>query len=149
MKVKTKLALGALGAVAAVNCVRAAAYTPEKKETVKLDPECCDADLAAKHISEAITYKTVSYPDPDDMDWAEFERFHAFLDEAYPLISEHLEKEVVDRASLLYRWKGTDPSLDPIALLAHQDVVPISKGTEQDWDHEPFSGDIDGGYIWG
>lgn len=149
MKFKTKLALGAVGAAAAVNCVRAAAFVPEKKQVTKLAPENCDADRAVGHISQAITYKTVSYPDPDEMDWAEFERFHAFLDEAYPLIAANLEKEVVDRASLLYRWKGSDPSLEPIALLAHQDVVPVSKGTEQDWEHEPFSGDVCEGYIWG
>ena len=149
MKTKTKAVLGALGAAAAVNCVRAAVHKPENKTAAKLPPENCDADLAVKHISQAITYKTVSYPDPEEMDWAEFERFHAFLDEAYPLVAANLEKEIVDRASLLYRWKGTDSTLDPIALLAHQDVVPISKGTEQDWEHEPFSGDVDDGYIWG
>ncbi|MBQ3498618.1 MAG: M20/M25/M40 family metallo-hydrolase [Clostridia bacterium] len=149
MKLKTKAVLGAIGAAAAVDFVRAAAYTPEKQERIKLPAENVDADRAAEHISKAIQFKTVSYPDPDDMDWQEFERFHAFLDEAYPLTAKHLEKEIVDRASLLYRWKGTDPSLEPIALLAHQDVVPISKGTEQDWEHEPFSGDIADGFIWG
>lgn len=149
MKNKTKAVLGALGVATAVNCVRAAMFNPEKLESVKLPEENCDADLAVKHISQAITYKTVSYPDPEEMDWAEFERFHAFLDEAYPLVAANLEKEIVDRASLLYRWKGTDSSLDPIALLAHQDVVPISKGTEQDWEHEPFSGDVEDGFIWG
>ena len=46
-----------------------------------------------QNLSKAIQYKTVSYPDPDDMDWAEFERFHAFLDEAYPLTAKHLEKD--------------------------------------------------------
>ncbi len=149
MKNKSKIILGALGAATAVNCVRAAKFTPEKQDSVKLPHENCDADRAAQHISRAIQFKTVSYPDPEDMDWSEFERFHKFLDEAYPLVTKHLEKEVVDRASLLYRWKGTDPTLEPIALLAHQDVVPISKGTEQDWEHEPFSGDIDDGFIWG
>ena len=51
-----------------------------------------------------------------------------------------LEREDIAEASLLYRWKGKNPDLEPIALLSHQDVVPIEPGTEGDWTHEPFSG---------
>ena len=60
-----------------------------------------------------------------------------------------MKKEVVQEASLIYHWKGTRDDLDPIALLAHQDVVPVSEGTEQDWKYEPFSGHNDGEFIWG
>ena len=149
MKTKTKIILGAVGAATAVNCVRAAAFKPEKREAEKLPAENCDVERAIKHISGAIQIPTVSYPDSDMVDWSQFEKFHKFLEESYPLIAKNLEREVVSKASLLYRWKGTDSSLDAIALLSHQDVVPVSKGTEQDWEHEPFSGDIDDEFIWG
>jgi carboxypeptidase PM20D1 len=33
--------------------------------------------------------------------------------------------------------------------MAHQEVVPIEPGTEGDWSHEPFSGTIDGEFLWG
>ena len=61
-----------------------------------------------------------------------------------------LECELVardpDRANLVARipGKGTGPSL---ALLGHTDVVPADA---QDWQHGPFSGDVDDdGYLWG
>lgn len=149
MKTKTKVILGALGAAAAANAVHAAVHKPEKTETVKLPEENCNVQRAIEHISGAIQIPTVSYPDSSMVDWDEFYKFHAYLDESYPLIAKNLEKEVVSKASLLYRWKGTDPTLEPIALLAHQDVVPISEGTEQDWEHPPFSGYIDDEFVWG
>lgn len=33
--------------------------------------------------------------------------------------------------------------------MGHQDVVPVVPGTEKQWDHDAFSGDIADGYIWG
>ncbi|MBQ7101748.1 MAG: M20/M25/M40 family metallo-hydrolase [Clostridia bacterium] len=149
MKTKAKVVLGAVGAAAAVNCVRAAAFKPEKRETSPLPAENCNVERAIEHISGAIQIPTISYPDSDMVDWSQFEKFHKFLEDSYPLIAENLEREVVSKASLLYRWKGTNSSLDAIALLSHQDVVPVSKGTEQDWEHEPFSGDVDDEFIWG
>ena len=41
------------------------------------------------------------------------------------------------------------PTFEPIALLAHQDVVPIAAGTENDWEHPAFDGFDDGEFIWG
>jgi carboxypeptidase PM20D1 len=50
---------------------------------------------------------------------------------------------------LLYTWQGSDTALKPIALLAHQDVVPIAPGTEKDWEQPPFQGIIANGFVWG
>ncbi len=36
---------------------------------------------------------------------------------------------------------------ESVAVLIHLDVVPVS-GDEK-WDHEPFSGEVADGYIWG
>ena len=41
------------------------------------------------------------------------------------------------------------PKAAPIALLAHQDVVPVAPGTEKDWQQPPFDGVIADGFIWG
>jgi carboxypeptidase PM20D1 len=34
-------------------------------------------------------------------------------------------------------------------VMAHLDVVPVVPGTEKDWTHAPFSGDIAEGFVWG
>lgn len=138
-----------VGAAAVGNAVHAAVYKPEKRAVPQLEKTGINTQRYRENLSKAIKIKTISYRDSSITDWAEFDKFHAFLDEAYPLIKEKLTKEIVPPANLVYRWKGKDSSLNPIALCAHQDVVPISEGTEGDWLHEPFSGDDDGEFIWG
>ncbi len=146
--IKTAL-LGTAGALAAANCVKAALYKPEKVDYGMFPHEDVDEARAIAHLSEAISIPTVSNPDKSLVDWSQFEKFHDFLDMAYPLISAKLEKEVVSEASLIYRWKGKNSALLPIALLSHQDVVPVTEGTEEDWVHPPFSGFNDGEFVWG
>ena len=140
---------GAIGAAVAATAVKAALYVPKKKDFGEPTEEKVDAKRAQEHLSKAISIPTISYPDKADVDFTQFEKFHAFLEEAFPLIHKNLTKEVINEASLIYRWKGTRDDLEPIALLAHQDVVPISAGTEQDWTYDPFSGYNDGEFIWG
>jgi Gly-Xaa carboxypeptidase len=55
--------------------------------------------------------------------------------------------EKVNRFGLLYTFNGTDPSLKPMLLMAHQDVVPIDD--PNDWTYPPFSGYFDGQWVWG
>ena len=150
MKVKkAPVICGAIGAVAAANAVHAALFRPKKPEVAPLPAETVNLDRYREHLSEVIRIKTVSYRDMDKVDWGEFEKLHAFIDESYPLIREKLEKTVVPPANLVYRWKGKNPALDAVAMLAHQDVVPVTKGTERDWIHPAFEGYDDGEYIWG
>ena len=139
----------ALGAAAVVTAIKAAKFVPEKRELPAPTEEKVDEKRAQEHLSKAISIPTVSYPDKADIDFSKFDEFHAFLEEAYPLIHKTLKKEIIQEASLIYHWKGTRDDLEPIALLAHQDVVPISEGTEQDWTYAPFSGHNDGEFIWG
>ena len=147
---KKRTIIGAAVAAAAVgNAVHAALYTPKKTATEPLPKEDINVQRYRENLSKAIQFKTISNRISENVDWAEFEKFHKFLDEAYPLIAEKLEKEVIPPANLLYRWKGTRSDLKPIALLAHQDVVPVSSGTEDDWVHDAFSGYDDGEFIWG
>lgn len=146
---KKKLIAATVAVLAAGNAVHAAVHTPQKKAVPALGGENVNLERARANISNAIRIKTVSRRGSGETDWGEFDRFHAFLDEAYPLIKEKLEKQVVPPANLIYFWKGSKPELDPIALCAHQDVVPVSSGTEQDWTHPAFDGVDDGEYIWG
>lgn len=141
--------LGGVGAAALSVPVKAALYKPEQKTYETPAPENVDLDRFRANLSAAIRFRTIASKDPAKTDWAPFDAFHAFLRKQYPLLHEKTELTVINRGSHLYRWKGSDSSLEPIALLAHQDVVPISKGTLEDWVHPPFDGVDDGEYIWG
>ena len=110
---------------------------------------CLDLYRVSTIDADAIKIQTISDRDSDKVDWSKFEQFHSFLRERYPLIHQKLSLEIVGKASLMYFWQGTDSSLDPIAMLAHQDVVPISPGTESAWEHDPFGGEEADGFIWG
>ena len=95
----------------------------------------------AEKLAEMIRFETVSYKGQIQRD--KFLEFHKILEGLFPLVHKHLEKTEID-GSLLYFWKGKH-SDKPVVLMGHQDVVP-AEGT---WEHEPFSGDIEDGKIWG
>ena len=81
-------------------------------------------DRAAQHLSEAIQFKTVTFkggdPAPDAAGpWLEL---HDWLATTYPRVHAELTKRIVADYSLLFEWQGSDPSLDPLILMAHQDV---------------------------
>jgi carboxypeptidase PM20D1 len=116
-----------------------------------------DEARAAEHLGRAVTFQTISHQaqardpaqDPARNDVSTFLGLHAALREMFPKAFSAMELSVIGGASLLFTWKGKDPSRTPILLMAHQDVVPVEPGTEGDWQKPPFSGAIDGGYIWG
>ncbi|MCC8023307.1 MAG: M20 family peptidase [Clostridiales bacterium] len=141
--------LGLLALFIVITCIRAALIGEKPPAIEAMEPEHVDTKRAADHLSGAVQIPTVSHADAADTDWSQFEAFHAFLEESYPNIHRTLKREHVSTASLLYTWEGSDPSLDGVALLSHQDVVPISEGTWDDWQHPPFSGHNDGTYVWG
>ena len=95
----------------------------------------------AQKLSEMIKYDTTSYANVHDEE--RFRGFHKVLENLFPLVHEKLEKTEID-GNLLYYWKG-ESSEKPILLMSHQDVVPA----EGKWEHEPFSGDIADGKVWG
>lgn len=108
-----------------------------------------DADAAAARLGEAIRFQTVSNQDPAENKTEEWTRFQAWLQVTYPAVHKAAQREVIGGGTLLYRWEGSDPSLKPIILMAHQDVVPVTPGTEADWKHQPFGGVIAEGAVWG
>jgi carboxypeptidase PM20D1 len=108
-----------------------------------------DATLAAQHLAEAIRIRTISHQDSRDDDSAEWDRLHAWLQSTYPRAHAVMAREVVAGHTLVYTWPGSDPALPAIVLMAHQDVVPVTAGTEGDWSHPPFDGVIADGAVWG
>ncbi len=108
-----------------------------------------DAKVVADHLASVIKIDTISHEDPAEDDTSKFKVLHAQLKKQYPLTHAALQKEMVDGFSLLYTWKGSNPSLDPVVFMAHQDVVPADEHTLNQWTHAPFSGAIADGFIWG
>jgi carboxypeptidase PM20D1 len=120
-----------------------------KQPKPQLTSVVLNEDLAVTHLSKAITYQTISYQDRSKFDFKEFDGFIAFLQEAYPTIHKKLELEKINGYSLIYKWKGAAATRKPIGFTSHYDVVPVLKGTELNWEHEPFGGKVVEGKIWG
>lgn len=112
-------------------------------------PVAVDLARAAEHLSLAVQIPTVRHQDrAQDVD-DEWTRLHGLLDSAYPTVSAKMSKVELASRTLVYTWPGSDPSLAPVVLMAHQDVVPVTEGTEGAWKHPPFSGQIADGAVWG
>ena len=107
-----------------------------------------DAEGAVRRLSRALQFETTSYVDTSRIRYDQFDALHAFLKAAYPRVMAPQNVETVGH-SLLITLPGSDPALKPALFMAHQDVVPVVPGTEANWRHGPFSGDVDGGYVWG
>ena len=103
--------------------------------------------------SGAIQVATQSYDDlgpiGEDKRWDVFYGFADYLEATFPLMHKKLKVEKVNTHGLVYTWQGSDESLKPLLLLAHQDVVPVPDATVDAWTHPPFSGHYDGKFIWG
>lgn len=106
-------------------------------------------NAAVTHLAEAVRIPTISHQEPAQIDVGAFEGFLAWAQTTYPQVFATLESERVNRFSLLMRWPGTDDTLAPVLFDSHYDVVPIEPGTEGDWTHPPFSGELADGFLWG
>jgi len=156
MKFLGKLGLGLLAVVVvlgAIVAVRTATFKPATAvdiTAVKLAPSVpVDQALAAQHLSQSIQIRTISNQDKADNQWAEWDRLHAWLASTYPATHAAMTREILPNKALVYTWAGSDTALAPIVLMAHQDVVPVTPGTEGDWTHPPFDGVIAEGAVWG
>lgn len=104
---------------------------------------------AAARLAEAVRFRTVSYQSGAPIDTAAFLGFHAFLARSFPGVHRTLRRELVGGLSLLYTWPGADTTLEPVVLMGHMDVVPVTEENRADWTHDPFAGVIADGYVWG
>lgn len=145
------LALAALIGVLLFNTFNYGAEPVGGRVTLPEAP-AISAETGAQHLAEAIRFKTVTLAsgDPRPGQEGEWLALHAWLEATYPAAHGAMQKELVpDTLTLLYTWKGSDASLKPLLLMAHQDVVPVNIGTEGDWTGGPFDGEIIDGFIYG
>lgn len=96
----------------------------------------------AETLSSLIQMETVSVVGQTDL--TAFYNFHNKLKETFPHVFSAVTVEEFD-GSLLMRWAGKNSKKAPILLMSHHDVVEAAGK----WTHEPFSGDIAEGKIWG
>ena len=119
-------------------------------EFFRREEEYPDLDVsgAAARLSSAIKCRTINYSDKTKTDFGEFDKLHELMKKSFPNLMKAASFEEIGH-SVLITLKGTDPSLRPCLYMAHQDVVPVVKGTESQWKHGAFDGDIEDGIIWG
>lgn len=143
---------GAVVALAGVIAVRTATFKPEAVAdgaAIKVAPAPgFDINRAAANLAAAVRFQTVSNQDPAQNKIAEWDKLHAWLAATYPHAQAAMQHEELGK-TLIYRWQGSDPSAQPIIVMAHQDVVPVTPGTERDWKYPPFAGTIADGAVWG
>lgn len=147
-----KIVLGLLTLIAvltAIVLVRANGLESRQNTGVAHVAVNIDEDAALHRYATSLTFPTISVQEPQPIDTAAFLAFRGYLAETYPLVHDQLALESVADLSLLYTWEGTDTSLPAAVLMGHFDVVPVIPGTEADWLHPPFAGEIADGFVWG
>jgi carboxypeptidase PM20D1 len=142
------LVLSAVALLVALLVVRALRLPSRQIALPPAPARAVDADAAARRLAEAIRIPTISHSnDPARVEAEAFARFHAWLAESYPRLHRTLALERVGEHSLLYTWEGRDLELEPVLLVAHQDVVPAENAER--WSRPPFEGRVEDGFVWG
>ncbi len=127
--------------IAVINAIRIKAKPVNKKTAAPYTKD--EENKYARILSDMIKVPTVSAAEGDDL--SNFDELHRVMAGHFPLIFEKLEKVELD-GNLLFKWEGKNKDLEGILLMGHQDVVPAA---EKNWEHDPFSGDIENGKIHG
>ena len=139
------LGLVLLGLVAVV-LVRALTVSSRQLSVAPAARVALDEAQLASRLAGSIPFRTIWAAEGRDIE--AFTGFRAYLKTTWPLVHEKLQREEVGE-SLLFTWPGSDLTLAPIVLMAHQDVVPVEAGTEGKWSHPPWEGKIADGFVWG
>ena len=118
--------LAIIVAVIGVVIVRTVTFGGTNANSYVTLPEVPDfnSDTVASHLTDVLKIKTITLvagdPRPGlEGPWKELE---AYLEATYPDLHTVATKTHIADLTLLYEWKGSDPSLDPILMMAHQDV---------------------------
>lgn len=135
-----------LAAVVAINTFRLGS---KQLQVAAVPRAAVDEQGAAKRLAEAVRFRTISNFLNPDQDADALRGLREHIAASFPAFHAVAKREIVGGHSLLYTWEGSDPAAKPIALLAHQDVVPVAPGTEKDWQQPPFDGVIADGFVWG
>jgi len=141
--------IAAIVAVAAVLTFNVFSQGSRQLQVAAVPKVQIDTQAAAARLAEAIRFRTISSYEKPDQHADALRGMQAHIEKSFPAFHAAAKREVVGDYSLLYTWEGSDPKAQPIALLAHQDVVPVAPGTDKDWQQPPWAGVIADGFIWG
>jgi len=126
--------------------VRTIGFAQRQRAVAPAEGLPVDPSVVAEHLAAAVRCQTGALDDTGTPDPEAFRQLHQMLAETYPLVHQKLKREVVGGYSLLYTWQGSRADLDPVMVMAHQDVVSADPAG---WTHPPFAGAIADGFIWG
>ncbi len=145
-----KILVGLALVLVSVLIVRTLAFKPDLPPLAEIvDLGQWDEQRLAEGLAQSLRYPSVSTGDYDAFDYAPFLELQDYLKRRFPKTFASIPYQTFDQVGLLFRWQGQDESANPILLMAHQDVVPVLPGTEEQWSYPPFGGVIAEGYIWG
>ncbi len=135
--------------IAVILIARTAIFPIDTQEVEPIELPQIDGESVAQRLGLAIQLKTISSAKLEEIDPTPFRGLHNLMHTLYPMIDEKLDKEIFNEFSLLYTWKGSNPSLDPVCFMAHLDVVPADESESSGWKYPPFSGTVAEGFVWG
>jgi len=136
--------------LAAVVIGRTLAIKAPSASAIALAPPIpLNTPAAAEHLGQAIRFQTVSHQDPAQDDPKIWAAQRDWLQTTYPHFTALATRSLTTDGMMIYSWKGADPALKPIILMAHQDVVPVDPLTLGRWQAPPFGGVIKDGAVWG
>ncbi|CAK5263189.1 unnamed protein product [Mycena citricolor] len=108
---------------------------------------------AVQGLGAAVRIPTETFdamgPVGEDPRWLSRAPFSGHLEAAYPKAHATLSLQRVNTYGLVYTWTGSDPSLKPLLLMGHYDVVPVAPLSVDQWTHPAYSGYFDGESVWG
>ena len=128
------LLLGTLLLIATLNAARSG--KPEQPfNPAPTDP--ADERKYAQILSKAIQCKTISRGANSGIptDYSQFDALRAHLRKSFPAVFSQLEVHEINTHSLAIEWRGSDRSLKPWLLCAHQDVVSTEGQAWADVEH--------------
>ncbi|KAI0404471.1 peptidase family M20/M25/M40 [Xylaria palmicola] len=106
--------------------------------------------LQVERHSAIVRIPSISYDDNGEpLEDPRWEVFYTLHDKLKSRNRRHrrMDRRTVNTLGLVYIINGTDSSLKPLLLAAHQDVVPVADASR--WSFPPFSGHFDGRWLWG
>ena len=137
--------LGVIALFLGVILLRAALFKPKTHPVTEAEPEVFDREAATSALQQLVRCKTISYYDASLEDDGEFEKLISLLPSLYPHVFRVCSFDRLPDRALLFKWEGKSHDA-PSVMMAHYDVVPVN---EDQWDKDPFCGDIEDGVMWG
>jgi len=135
----------AVAALAAVLCLRAAAFKAKDTGERQVRPVEVNRERAQENLATLVRFATVSDADYDKTDKELFAAYREKLKELYPNVTAASEYRQLGNTAMLFKIKGKSDSA-PTVLMSHYDVVPV---VEERWEHPPFCGEVHDGCLWG